>query len=101
MIIYFEDHAKRMSELANCSYEEALEFAETQDRYFDVIGLNVYPEDEDYDYPEEYQDVVYDTEMAKYILNNSSLPESLIWELIEADLMYLIEVGLAKEEGIA
>ena len=97
--IFLEDQVQRMSELANCSTNEALEYLYSQTNYYEEIGLIVYPEDEDFNDPTDSSTVVEEDEMAEYIKANTSLSETLIDKLLIADTKYLVEVGVIDEEG--
>jgi hypothetical protein len=96
--ICFEDQAQRMSELAGCSVDEAIEFLCSQTDYYDEIGLIAYPEDEDFNNPIVSSIVVEEDEMTEYLRFNTSLSEDVIEKLLEADTKYLIEVGIIDEE---
>ena len=100
IFICYEEQAEWMSDYANCEYEEAIEFLEIQQDYYDEIGLNVYPWEEDFGVSIQSDIVVEEDEMADYIESHSSLSNEIIDELLVADVEYLKFVGVIYKEGL-
>ncbi|MCR5848002.1 MAG: hypothetical protein K6G75_07785 [Lachnospiraceae bacterium] len=98
IFICYEEQAEWMSDYANCEYEEAIEFLEIQQDYYDEIGLNVYPWEEDFGVSIRSDIVVKEDDMAKYIDIHSSLSIETIDELLVADVEYLKFVGVIQKE---
>ncbi len=98
IFICYEEQAEWMSDYANCEYEEAIEFLEIQQDYYDEIGLNVYPWEEDFGVSIRSDIAVKENDMAKYIDMHSSLSIETIDELLVADVEYLKLVGVIQKE---
>ena len=94
--IIFEEQAGRMAEISGCKYEEAMEYLEAQDEYYDLVGINVYP-DGNLQESDLCSDIVVDGDkMEQYITEHSSLSNEMVEALAEAELRYLEEKGLIE-----
>lgn len=100
IFICYEEQAEWMSDYANCEYAEAIEFLEIQQDYYDEIGLNVYPWENDFGVSIRSDFVVEEDDMTKYIVSHSSLSVEMIENLLVADVEYLTFVGVIQKEGL-
>lgn len=92
LVIYLEDEAKRLSELTGVPNEIALAYVSAEDKYFDLIGLNVY-EDEISIEKEEVKVLDVD-EMIEFIVSETGIDKEICEKLDEAELEYYSEIGL-------
>lgn len=89
------DEAKYLVDEVGCTNEEAIEYVELEDRYYDKIGLNVYEPTDDTDSDSDI--VVEEDEMNEFILKHSNLlTKKLVEKMNEAELKYFKLVGLVQ-----
>lgn len=86
-----EDESKRLTELTGVSEEVTYAFVVSEDNYCDIIGLNIY---DDNDYVEESEIILDIEEMLTYISKKTGIDLDICYLLQEAEDKYYSEIGI-------
>ena len=98
--IDFEKEAIRIVHITKCSKTEADAFLYAQEEYFDIIGVNVYEDEVNYEHPISTDIIVDDEEMCLYISSRTGISIEKCRNLSLADLQYLKEMGVVDDDEI-
>ena len=90
------DLARAIAIKAGCSLENAIRFLDTQDLYFDMIGVNTVSDDENVVTDKV---VINDAEMMKYIIERTGMSESFARRLADSEWEYMREQGIINSKG--
>ncbi len=99
MELNLDEQAEWMEEFTGLGYEEAMEYLVVEDDYFDLVGINYYPDDDG-----NYADIqlpcvkIDDEIMLAYIEKNSSLSKEAIEMLYDAEMEYLYRNGFLEPD---
>ena len=99
---YFDidEAAAFIAERTGCTVEQALAYLYAEDDYFDEIGLNLYPDENNHLIlpPEDTSNIVVDDrEVTAFVLEHTDLSRELTEKIIEAEFAYMEQQGLIFE----